>query len=650
MTKCRPSRWVPWAVVGVGLPLLAAAWLNTGNLTADIADRAAKSLSADESLTWAKLESDGRDMKVLGTSPSQEAVDAAVKAVAGTYGVRTVTTTAQVVAPVAPVTLMAPTVESITSADTTPVIKGTWQEGVATSLKVTVNNQAYTLGQNPELTSSAGAWQLSLAQPLPPGSYDVSVESSDGKTTQGAAAPGKLVVETPAAEPPPAPPAPPAPTLAAAAVAGAAPQLSGTWAEEAGATLSAKLADQTYVLGKDAPLAADGPGKFILTPPASLAPGTYDVAVTSKSAAGAESTATAQLVIPEPAPAPAAQPVPEPVPAAPEPAPAAAPAALAAPTVDKAVDLTGAPILRGTWPEGNGNTLAVTVGTRTYALGKDANLQSKDGKWSLLPGAALKDGYYDIVATVTDPAGNAVHDASVAEIEVDGEQPATPTVVPPAADAAADAFTGTWDDKGATSLKVSVPQANVTAELGAPNSPLTADGGTWTLKLPAPLAAGTYDVTVQTTDSRGRTQQATAPTTIGQVAAAPAAPAAPAGDCKAKLADVGQHYPIRFEFKHTRINAPYDEAVAKYVEALKDPACATAKIEIAGHADYFGPRSYNELLSQLRAEAVMAQFVAAGVDAQRLSIKGYSELAPLVDEKSRDARSKNRRVELTVLN
>ena len=94
---------------------------------------------------------------------------------------------------------------------------------------------------------------------------------------------------------------------------------------------------------------------------------------------------------------------------------------------------------------------------------------------------------------------------------------------------------------------------------------------------------------------------------------------------------------------------PRDLAVNQYAALLKDPRCMNLKAEIAGHADFFGPRLYNQALSEWRARTVVSMLVAAGVDALRLSTKGFSESVPVDSEKTIAARKKNRRVEITLL-
>ena len=73
------------------------------------------------------------------------------------------------------------------------------------------------------------------------------------------------------------------------------------------------------------------------------------------------------------------------------------------------------------------------------------------------------------------------------------------------------------------------------------------------------------------------------------------------------------------------------------------------RVEVEGHTDSTGSDAYNQKLSQKRAESVRDYLVAKGVDASRLSAKGYGEAEPIADNKSEDGRARNRRVELKKL-
>ena len=72
-------------------------------------------------------------------------------------------------------------------------------------------------------------------------------------------------------------------------------------------------------------------------------------------------------------------------------------------------------------------------------------------------------------------------------------------------------------------------------------------------------------------------------------------------------------------------------------------------IEIQGFTDTTGSESYNVNLSQRRAEAVMRYLVSKNVPLHRISIIGLGEDSPVADNKTRQGREQNRRVEVRVL-
>ena len=68
-----------------------------------------------------------------------------------------------------------------------------------------------------------------------------------------------------------------------------------------------------------------------------------------------------------------------------------------------------------------------------------------------------------------------------------------------------------------------------------------------------------------------------------------------------------------------------------------------------GHADSTGSDAYNQRLSVRRAESVKAYLVSRGIEANRVYTEGKGEKQPVADNKTRDGRAKNRRVELEVI-
>ena len=54
-------------------------------------------------------------------------------------------------------------------------------------------------------------------------------------------------------------------------------------------------------------------------------------------------------------------------------------------------------------------------------------------------------------------------------------------------------------------------------------------------------------------------------------------------------------------------------------------------------------------LSQKRADAVRSYLIGKGVSADVLDAIGFGEIRPMVDEKTKAARAKNRRVEFKII-
>ncbi|MEO1962615.1 MAG: OmpA family protein, partial [Cycloclasticus sp.] len=67
-----------------------------------------------------------------------------------------------------------------------------------------------------------------------------------------------------------------------------------------------------------------------------------------------------------------------------------------------------------------------------------------------------------------------------------------------------------------------------------------------------------------------------------------------------------------------------------------------------GHTDSVGSESYNQLLSQQRAQSVASYLGSQGVQGQRFNVIGRGEQSPVAGNSTREGRAQNRRVEITL--
>jgi OOP family OmpA-OmpF porin len=72
-------------------------------------------------------------------------------------------------------------------------------------------------------------------------------------------------------------------------------------------------------------------------------------------------------------------------------------------------------------------------------------------------------------------------------------------------------------------------------------------------------------------------------------------------------------------------------------------------IVAVGHTDSVGTDEYNQKLSIRRSDAVKAYIISRGIDAKRVFSEGKGEKQPVADNKTKDGRAKNRRVEIEVV-
>jgi len=68
---------------------------------------------------------------------------------------------------------------------------------------------------------------------------------------------------------------------------------------------------------------------------------------------------------------------------------------------------------------------------------------------------------------------------------------------------------------------------------------------------------------------------------------------------------------------------------------------------VEGHTDSIGSEAYNQKLSERRANAVRDYMEEQGISASRITTKGWGKSKPVADNRTKEGRAKNRRVEIT---
>ena len=166
----------------------------------------------------------------------------------------------------------------------------------------------------------------------------------------------------------------------------------------------------------------------------------------------------------------------------------------------------------------------------------------------------------------------------------------------------------------------------------------------WT---PATAAAGCDGAIVAKPAAAAAAPAAAAPAAAAAkpaapAAAAPAVAAAPAGPSKVTYAA-----DALFDFDKAVLKpagkAKLDDLVGKVKGINLEVVIAV------GHTDSVGAAGYNQKLSVKRAEAVKAYLVSKGIEKNRVYTEGKGLTQPVADNKTKEGRSKNRRVEVEVV-
>ncbi len=138
-----------------------------------------------------------------------------------------------------------------------------------------------------------------------------------------------------------------------------------------------------------------------------------------------------------------------------------------------------------------------------------------------------------------------------------------------------------------------------------------------------------------------------APAPAPAPAAAPAPAPAPKPAPKPVTEKVTMAAETNFDFDKAVLKPEGKARLDDLVGKLK--AVNLEVIIAIGHTDSIGTKAYNQKLSLRRANAVKAYLVSKGIEANRIYTEGKGETQPIADNKTKEGRAKNRRVEIEVV-
>ncbi len=111
--------------------------------------------------------------------------------------------------------------------------------------------------------------------------------------------------------------------------------------------------------------------------------------------------------------------------------------------------------------------------------------------------------------------------------------------------------------------------------------------------------------------------------------------------------NLGSDY-LKFEFDKADLRPQDRELLSRIAGILLTAPGYT--VSVSGHTDDVGTDEYNQKLSERRAQTVRDYLASAGLPPDILSVEGHGKSLPLVPGTSEEARAKNRRVELGIIN
>ena len=103
-----------------------------------------------------------------------------------------------------------------------------------------------------------------------------------------------------------------------------------------------------------------------------------------------------------------------------------------------------------------------------------------------------------------------------------------------------------------------------------------------------------------------------------------------------------------FDFNSDVLKPAGKQALDDVAADIRSKGAKVVDVKVVGHTDSVGPEAYNQQLSVRRATTVRDYIVSQGVNPGVVNVSGMGESSPVADNKTKEGRAQNRRVEVSV--
>jgi len=117
--------------------------------------------------------------------------------------------------------------------------------------------------------------------------------------------------------------------------------------------------------------------------------------------------------------------------------------------------------------------------------------------------------------------------------------------------------------------------------------------------------------------------------------------------CQKAFKEILDDHEIHFAYNQATIRPTSYPLLDRLIHTIKRCPHGVV-IVIEGHTDADGQESYNQRLSEMRANAVKTYLIQHGIEASRLNAIGYGEKRPVADNRTQNGKEKNRRIEFRI--